>query len=181
MDMPMPQTADTAATRAAAWSSWAAYTACAWGVIFAGVSFYWALGGRALLDTLGGAIERRALAGDNALLAAVWITGALKLVGAALALALARPWGRRLPRRLVLMLAGLCAILLTLYGGLLEVGNALVATHVLKMSQPIEWKALRWHLWVWDMSFFVWGILFALALRGFRRAERPVGAADDPA
>jgi Protein of unknown function (DUF3995) len=140
------------------------------------------LGGRTLLDTVGGAIERRALAGDTALLAAVWITGALKLVAAALALALARPWGRRLlPRGLVLVLAGLCAAVLTLYGGLLEVGNALVATHVVKASQPIEWKALWWHLRVSDMSFFVWGILFALALRGFRRATRPVAAVDNVA
>jgi hypothetical protein len=138
------------------------------------------LGGRTLLDTIGGAIERHALAGDTALLAAVWITGALKLVAAGLALALARSWERRLlPRRLVLMLAGLCAAVLTLYGGLLEVGNALVATHLVKTSQPIEWKALWWHLWVWDMSFFVWGILFALALRSFRRATRPVEASDN--
>jgi hypothetical protein len=99
------------------------------------------------------------------------MTGALKLVAAALALVLARPWGRRVPRRLVLTLAGLCAAMLTLYGGLLEVGNALVAMRVVKMTQPIEWKALWWHLWVWDMSFLIWGILFALALRGFRRAQ----------
>jgi hypothetical protein len=179
MDIPGSQTADIARTRAARSSSWAAYAACAWGLIFAGVSFYWGLGGRTLLDTVGGAIERHALAGDTALVAAVWITGALKLVAAALALALARPWGRRLlPRRIVLMLAGLCAAVLTLYGGLLEVGNALVATHLVKTSGPVEWKALWWHLWVWDMSFFVWGILFALALLGFRRAPRPIGASD---
>jgi hypothetical protein len=167
---PVPQTAAKAATRATGPSfAWAAYAACVWGLIFAGISFYWSLGGRGLLDTVGGAIQRRALAGDSGLEAVVWVTGVLKVVGAGLALALVRPWGRRLPRRSVVWLSGAAAVLLTLYGGLLEVGNALVATHVLKPSQPIEWKALWWHLWVWDSSFFVWGILFALALVGFRR------------
>jgi hypothetical protein len=101
--------------------------------------------------------------------AAVWITGVLKVFGAALALALVQPWGRRLPRRPVTVLALIAAVGLTLYGGLLEVTNILVAVHVVKPSQTVEWKALLWHLWVWDMSFFVWGILFAVALRGYRR------------
>jgi hypothetical protein len=149
-------------------------------VVFAGVSFYWGLGGRTLLDTVGGTIERRALAGDTALLAAVWITGALKLVAAGFALALARPWGRRLPRRVVLTLAGLCAAILTLYGGLLEIGNALVAMRVVKLAQPIEWKPLWWHLWIWDMSFLIWGILFALALRGVRRGARAAPTCPTP-
>lgn len=153
--------------------SWPAYAACVWGLLFAGISFYWGCGGRALLDTVGGVIERRALAGDTAIFVAVWVTGALKLVGAVLALALVRPWGRRLPRRAVLLLGWVAAVGLTLYGAALEVTNALAATHVVKPSTPIEWKALWWHLWVWDLSFLVWGILFALALRRFRR----IGAA----
>lgn len=168
MDIPVPQTADSDEARGRIFSV-AAYAACAWGVIFAGISFYWALGGRGLLDTVGGAIQRRAEAGDQALLAAVWATAVLKLVGAALALALVRPWGRRLPRRPLVWVGGGCAVLLTLYGGLLEIGNALVAAHVVKPSQPVSWKALWWHLAVWDASFFVWGILIGVAWIGFRR------------
>jgi hypothetical protein len=83
------------------------------------------------------------------------VTAVLKLVGAALAMALVCPWGQRLARRPPIWVAGGGAVLLTLYGGLLEIGNAPVATHVLKPSQPIEWKALWWHLAVWDASFFV--------------------------
>lgn len=149
--------------------SWPAYAACVWGLVFAGISFYWGVGGRTLLDTVGGAIERSALAGDTAIYVAVWVTGALKLVGAVLALALVRPWGQRLPRRVVLLFAWVAAVGLTLYGGVLEVTNTLAATHVVKPSTPIEWKALWWHLWVWDLSFFIWGILFAAALPRFRR------------
>jgi hypothetical protein len=78
--------------------SWPGYAACVWGVLFGAISLYWGSGGRTGLGTLGGSLERQALAGDPALLAAAWVTGALKLVGAALALALVRPWGHRLPR-----------------------------------------------------------------------------------
>lgn len=152
--------------------AWPAYAACAWGVVFAGISCYWGSGGHALLDTIGGAIERSALAGDPAVYAAVWVTAVLKLVGAVLALALVRPWGLRLPRRALLLLGWTAAVGTTLYGGVLEVTNTLVVTHVLKPATPIEWKPLWWHLCVWDLSFFVWGLLFGLALREFRRSVR---------
>jgi hypothetical protein len=152
---------------------WPAYAACGWGLIFAGISFYWGSGGHALLDTIGGTIERSALAGDPAIYAAVWVTGVLKVVGAVLALALVRPWGRRLPRRALLLLGWVAAVGTTLYGGVLELTNTFVVTHVLKPSTPIEWKPLWWHLCVWDLSFFVWGLLFGLALREFRRSVRP--------
>jgi hypothetical protein len=154
---------------------WPAYAACGWGLVFAGISFYWGSGGHGLLDTIGGAIERRALAGDPAIYAAVWVTGVLKVVGAVLALALVRPWGRRLPRRPVLVLAWIAAVGTMLYGGVLELTNALAITHVVKPSTPIEWKPLWWHLGVWDLSFFVWGVLFAVALREFRRAGADTG------
>jgi hypothetical protein len=169
MNVAQSRSTDSPAQTRTAPSVWPAYAAFLWGLLFAGISFYWGCGGRTGLDTVGGAIERRALDGDAAIYAAVWVTGVLKLVGAALALALVRPWGRRLPRRLVLVPAWIAAVGLTLYGGLLELGNALVAGHVVKQSAPIDWKALWWHLAVWDSSFLVWGILFALALRRFRR------------
>ncbi|MGV9270175.1 DUF3995 domain-containing protein [Kitasatospora sp. NPDC003701] len=168
-----PQPAGSAGTPP---PSWPAYAACGWGLLFAGISFYWGVGGRALLDTVGGAIERRALAGDTAVYVAVWVTGVLKLFGAALALALVRPWGPRLPRRALLLFGCAAAIGLTLYGGALDVTNALAAAHVVEPSTPIEWKALWWHLWVWDLSFLVWGILFALALRRFRWIARSATA-----
>ncbi len=103
----------------------------------------------------------------------VWVTGLLKLACAALALALGRPRGRRLPRRPVTVLGWAAAVLLTLYGGILVVTDALAASGLIKPSQPITWKPLPWHLWVWDMSFFIWGIQLAVALRQFRRSDQP--------
>ena len=141
---------------------WAGYAACAWGLVFAGISFYWGLGGGFGVDTLGGTLEQLARARDSAIIAAVWVTGFLKVGGALLALALVEPWGRRLPRPLLLLLGWGAAAVLTLYGGLLVGGEALVATGLVRPAH-VEWKPLLWHLYVWDMSFLVWGVLFALA------------------
>jgi hypothetical protein len=153
-------------------TSWAGYAACGWGLIFAAISFYWGSGGRRGLDTIGGSIERMALAGDTSIYVAVWATGLLKLVGAALALAMVRSWGRRRPRRPVSALGWTATVLTTAYGGFLVAADALAATGAIKPSTPIAWKPLLWHLWVWDMSFLIWGLLFAVALRQFLRAVR---------
>ena len=44
------------------------------GVLYAGVSAYWGAGGTALLDTIGGTLEREGRARAAGLLAIVWIT-----------------------------------------------------------------------------------------------------------
>ena len=69
---------------------------------FALTSFYFAAGGTTGLSTLGGVIEEKALARDRTLLTLAWITGSMKVTGAALALALVQPWGRRFPQRWLL-------------------------------------------------------------------------------
>jgi hypothetical protein len=45
-------------------SNWAAYGACVWALAFALMSFYWAAGGLAAIDTIGGEPERLARARD---------------------------------------------------------------------------------------------------------------------
>ncbi len=151
-------------------TAWAAYAACVVGVVFGIISFYWGSGGTLGLDTIGGKIEQMARAHDTAIFVAVWAAGVLKVVGAVLALALIRPWGRRLARRPVVILGWLAAIVLTLYGAVLVVGDALGASGAVTLSKPVAAKPLLWHLWVWDMLFLVWGILFAVAIRGFTRS-----------
>jgi hypothetical protein len=130
--------------------------------VFAGISFYWGLGGELGVDTLGGTLEQLAKARDPAIIAAVWVTGFLKVGGALLALALVQPWGQRLPRPLLLLLGWGAAAVLTLYGGLLVGSEALVATGLVRPAH-VDWKPLLWHLYVWDMSFLLWGVLFAAA------------------
>lgn len=97
-----------------------------------------------------------------AIIAALWITGFMKVLGALLALALVGHWGRRLPRTPLLLLGWGAAVVLTLYGGVLVAGEALVASGLIRPG-AVDWKPLLWHLYVWDMSFLIWGILFGLA------------------
>lgn len=150
---------------------WAGYSACAWGLAFAAISFYWGLGGTIGLDTLGGSLESLAKAHDRTLLIAVWVTGFLKVLGSLLALALVGTWAARLPRRPVTGLGWVAAASLTLYGGILVVAEALVTIGVIKPTQPVDWKPLLWHLYVWDMSFLVWGILFGVATWHYSRTR----------
>ncbi len=142
--------------------AWSGYAAFAWGLLFAGISFYWGLGGTLGLDTIGGTLERLGRSRDRAIIAAVWLTDVMKVGAAILALALAQPWGRRLPRLPLLLLGWAAAVVLTLYGGTLVTGEALVASGLVRPG-AVDWKPLLWHLYVWDMSFLIWGVLFALA------------------
>jgi hypothetical protein len=142
---------------------WAGYAAAAWGLLFAGVSFYWGGGGTLGLDTLGGSLAQLARARDPEVVAAAWITGLLKVAASLLALALVSDWGRRLPGLPVAALGWGAAIVLTLYGSVPIAGEVLVVTGAVHPAAPIEWMPLLWHLYLWDMSFLVWGILFGLA------------------
>jgi uncharacterized protein DUF3995 len=100
-------------------TAWAAYAACALALLSAVPSFYWALGGTAGLDTVGGAIEELGRAHDSRAVALGAAAGILKVAGGLLALALVRPWGRAVPRRLLLGVAWAASMVLTAYGGLL--------------------------------------------------------------
>ncbi len=69
------------------------------------------------------------------------------------------------------VLGWVAATSLTLYGGILIVPEALVTMGVIRPTQPVDWKALLWHLYVWDMSFLVWGILFGVATWHYSRTR----------
>jgi hypothetical protein len=150
---------------------WAGYLAGGWGLAFAAISFYWGSGGTLGADTVWGSLRMNP-AQKAVLILAVWVTGFLKVLGALLALALVTRWGSRLPSRPIAVLGWAAAGLLTLYGGVNIAAEALTASGVVKRSQPVDWKPLLWHLYVWDMSFLIWGILFGLAAWHFTRSIR---------
>jgi len=70
--------------RAAAWG------ALGVGLLNAAVSAYWALGGTAGLNTIGGQIEEMARAREPSALAVVWAVVAVKIAGAVLGVMLLR-------------------------------------------------------------------------------------------
>jgi hypothetical protein len=139
-------------------TAWAAYAACALALLSAIPSFYWAAGGTIGLDTVGGAIEELARARDPA------------------GVALVRPRGRRVPRRLLGGVAWAASVVLTLYGGLLVAVGALVLAGVIRPAGPVDRTALRWHVLVWDLWFVVWGLLLGLAAWHYGRQSRDRGA-----
>ena len=147
---------------------WPAYAAAACAFAFAGVSFYWGVGGEVGVRTLGGRIEELALARDPAILTAVWVTGVLKVVGGLLALALVQAWGRHLPTRLLLVAASGAALLLTVYGVVQVVSVGLVLSGVVTIATPEEPSVLWWRLLLWEPWFLVWGLLLGVAARDAR-------------
>lgn len=150
-------------------TTWPAYAAAAVAFVFALVSLYWAAGGMAGMGTLGGEIEKLGRARDSELVAATWAATVLKLLGALLALALVRPWGRRLPRRLLLVTAWVGAVVLTLYGAAQTAAVVLINFGVVDDTQGMSERALRWRMLLWEPWFLAWGVLLGLAAWQFGR------------
>lgn len=149
----------------------AAYAAAAVAFGYALVSLYWAAGGRALLSTVGGYIQHLTRQGGALPVIVALAVVLAKVAGGLLALALVRPWGRMIPRRLLLAGSAAVSLLLVGYGGINVVAGALVLSGVIHPSGSVDRNALRWYVGLWDLWFLVWGILLALAVAGcWRRA-----------
>jgi hypothetical protein len=149
---------------------WAGYAACAWGLAFAAISFYWAAGGTAGAVTIGPAIT--GLAHDRAFIAVLWITGVLKVVGGLVALALVRPWGRRIPRWMLLWATWAGGILLALYGAASWIQHGMMVGGVLSVPSGLGHTAALWHVVLWDPWWLLGGILFLVAAWYYTRTTR---------
>ena len=149
------------------------------GALYAAVSAYWGAGGTALLDTVGGTLEHEARGRAAGALAVVRITVVLKVAASGIGLlAVAQPrWLSPGRCRFVRASAWLAAGILVLYGGVLTVIGVLVQADILHASAHADHKALRWHAFLWDPWFLVWGLLLATALARSRgpttRPRRP--------
>jgi Protein of unknown function (DUF3995) len=133
------------------------------------VSFYWAAGGTAGIDTVGGSIEEMARAHDFRGVLLGSVAGVLKVAGGLVALALVRPWGRGVPRWLLLTAGWGGSVLLAVYGALLVATGALVLSGVINPTGPVDRTALRWHVMLWDLWFLVWGVLLGMAAWHYTR------------
>ena len=150
--------------------AWAAYTACAWAVAFAAFSLYYAAGGRVGADLQAIAIREAAEEGD--LTAVLWVTAALKVVAALLALALVQRWGRSIPRRILGMTAWGAGALIGLYGALGLAQAGLWAGGVHDVPANVGERAARWKFF-FDAYWLLGGVLFLLAARRFDRQTSP--------
>lgn len=163
------------------WLDGVGYVACAWALIFSAQSFYHAAGGTAGAETIGPAIAEPVLAREPLWVAAMWITGGLKVAAALLALALVRPWGRLLPRRLLLMAGwGAVAVMAVYEGAASLVQHALMVAGVIDIPAGLGATAARWHLALWDPWWLLGGILFGLATWRYQRRDQDGSAPVPP-
>ena len=131
--------------------------------MFAAVSLYWALGGTAGIGTIGHFAVQMARSRDARAQIVIWTVVILKALGALLPLSFVRPWGEALPRLWRGVVSGGAAAVLTLYGAVLVVSEALVELGATRPSGSVDRSALRWHMGLWDPWFLVWGLLLGLA------------------
>ena len=61
-------------------------------------------------------------------------------------------------------------------GGANVLIGGLALAGVFSPADGLDERALRWHVFVWDLWFLVWGASVAIALSGFRRANRTTSA-----
>jgi hypothetical protein len=154
-------------------AAWAGYAAAAWAFAFAALSFYWAAGGTAGGETIGPAITD--LGHDPVFVLLLWAIGLLKVLGGLLALALVQPWGRSIPRWLLLALGWGGGGLLALYGGASWVQEVLMVAGVIPIPAGLGPTAAMWHVVLWDPWWLLGGVLFIVAARAYRRGSSGQG------
>jgi hypothetical protein len=151
---------------------WVGYAACAWALVFSLQSFYYAAGGTAGANTWPPSIVEPVLAREPLWVAIMWVTGALKVLLALLALALVWSRGRGLLRRLLLAGAWGATAFLGLYGLANLVQHGLMVAGVVGIPEGLGETAARWHLFLWDPYWLLGGVLFAVAARQYQRGPR---------
>jgi hypothetical protein len=149
----------------------AAYLAAALAFASAAVSLFWTLGGTLLLDTVGGSIENLARTRSASALLLGGGAAVAKVLAGLLALALVRSWGTRIRARTLIAANGLASFILLVWGAANVLTGGLVLSGVISPSNHPDERALRWHVFVWDLWFVVWGAALALALWGYRHAR----------
>jgi hypothetical protein len=155
-------------------ATWAAYTATAWALLFAAMSFYWAAGGTVGASTQSDIILKPAQAREPWFVALLWITGVLKVVAGLIALALVHQWGRWVPRWMLLAAAWAAGVGMVLYGGANLAVRGLMAVGLVATPEAMHSPAARWHLVLWDPWWLLGGILFvAAAWYATRRGRQP--------
>ena len=145
------------------------------GLAYAAISVYWAVGGRWLLNTVGISLSQPGQAGHLAALLAAWGAAAVKAVAAVLPLLAIGVWPRTANgglRRLARVLTWIEAAILVGYGLVLTASGLLVQAGVIKAAAHADRLAMKWHAYLWDPWFLIWGIFVFLALWRSRPASQ---------
>ncbi|MFH8589634.1 DUF3995 domain-containing protein [Streptomyces celluloflavus] len=147
-------------------SGWWGRIASAWAVAFAGLHFYWALGGSWGLSVSAGPLAEERPGWFVAV--GLWGVGLLCLVGGGLGWLLGRPWPRGLAGRAVKVL-GWCVCAVLLVRGIAVEGLLLADTAGQEIAVSPEQRL--WTLLLWNPWFLIGGLVFGLAARELGRSE----------
>ena len=120
------------------------------GLVHAAISVYWALGGTALLATLGQTIL--SAVGDRIWL--LWPVAAVKALVAVLPLVFDRTGWPPFTRAL----AWLAGVLLVAWGGVNTIVGNLVLSGIITPAGGYDRQAMIGHAWLWDPLFLIWGL-----------------------
>lgn len=148
------------------------YSGFIWCVLFAFMSFYWALGGMVGVKTLGGSIYQHALKREASFIAIVWLTGFIKLGGGLFLLLLLKGWTIKV-HRILYYISIIGGIFLFLYGLANFISLFFAFSGLLSMQ--IEGYALMWRLLFWEPFWMLGGVLFILSSIKFNE-EKNVSA-----
>ena len=149
-----------------AWALATAYGAGAWALAFAGLSLFWAAGGRTGMQPLEGAMGTAA----GLFVIANIIAGLLKLCAAVVVVAYARNVALPVSRRIVAALLWAGGVGMLLYGGAGLVSDALHVSGIIHDPATVTW--FFYYLVLWDPWWTLGGALFtATAWLIHRRAR----------
>ncbi|MCG7346284.1 DUF3995 domain-containing protein [Sporosarcina sp. ACRSL] len=151
---------------------WAGYAACIWSLLYIPIHIYWAFGGMALMP---GVLQ------DEAMWEAVnWGASVMLLVAALLALSLVHPWGKSIPRGLLLVMGWTACIVPFLHAVYGYVTKGLLLAGIIR-SEFFDfsvWATVNFEKWIltdlllFEPWFLIAGILFGLASLHYQRETR---------
>ncbi|MEU0402948.1 DUF3995 domain-containing protein [Streptomyces sp. NPDC006197] len=147
---------------------WPGFAAAAWGVLFAVPSFVWASGGTfGVQATVAPSLVELAHDRVTWFLAVLWLTGLLKLFGAAIGIGLTRRRGKWTGRFMVFCGGG--AAVLLVWHGCLFVGHGVLVEAGAWDAAPDLVGLTRWYLYLWGPWFIAGGLAFAAAATHYVR------------
>ncbi len=142
---------------------WFVALGIAWTVIFAGMSFYWAMGGMLGVRSLGGAIYEMSINPEPSFIAVVWLTGVIKLIGVVLLLLLFVRWGNDVIAKILYFLTKTAGVFLFLYGLLNFITISMSVFDILDFD--LDSYATCWRLTFWEPFWMVGGVCYFFAVK----------------
>lgn len=139
-------------------NNWIIAMGIVWTAIFAGMSFYWAMGGLFGVRSLGGSIYEISLDPPRSFVAIVWLAGAMKLFGLTLLLALLAQWEKPAITIMLYYATKMAGSLLFLYGVLNFITVALSGLHILNFG--LDSYATFWRLVFWEPFWMIGGVFY---------------------